>query len=89
MRYAKRKTPIALYVGDRDEYFSTASVKNTERVLKSAGFPATLNMLEGRRHSYMDVPDDFHATVWSFLKANALTDLPKFAPYRLTSPIGP
>lgn len=89
MEYAKRRIPIALYVGDKDEYFSLASVRNTERVLKSAGFPATLTVLEGRRHSYLDVPDDFHDTVWSFLKTNALTDLPTFVPYRLTSSIDP
>ena len=89
MQYAERRIPIALYVGDQDEYFPLASVKNTERVLKSAGFPAALTLLAGRRHSYLDVPEDFHDTVWSFLKANALSGLPVFVPYRPTSPIGP
>jgi poly(3-hydroxybutyrate) depolymerase len=80
--YAKRKIPIAAYVGDKDEYFSVDSVQATERVLTQRGFPAELHLLSGRVHSYLDVPPDFHDAVWNFLKANALTDLPKYTPYR-------
>jgi poly(3-hydroxybutyrate) depolymerase len=80
--YAKRKIPIAAFVGDKDEYFSLDSIKETERILTQRGFPAELHLLPGRVHSYMDVPADFHDTVWNFLKTNALTDLPKYAPYR-------
>jgi dienelactone hydrolase len=80
--YAKRRIPIGIYVGDKDEYFPAASVRATEAILTQRGFPATLNLLEGRKHSYMDVPDGFNDTVWRFLSANALSDLPKYAPYR-------
>jgi len=80
--YAKRKLPIASYVGDKDEYFSVESVQNTERILTQRGFPAQLHLLPGRVHSYMDVPADFHDTAWTFLRASVLIDLPKYAPYR-------
>jgi poly(3-hydroxybutyrate) depolymerase len=80
--YARRKIPIAMYVGDKDEYFSVDSVRATENLLKQRGFPAELNLLPGRVHAYSDVPADFQDTVWDFLKANALTDIPKYAPYR-------
>jgi len=80
--YAKRKIPIAAYVGDKDEYFSVDSVQATESLLKQRGFPAELHLLPGRVHAYSDVPADFHDTVWNFLKANALADIPKYAPYR-------
>lgn len=80
--YAKRKIPIAAYVGDKDEYFSVVSVQATESILKQRGFPSELHLLPGRVHAYSDVPADFHDTVWSFLKANALIDIPKYAPYR-------
>jgi poly(3-hydroxybutyrate) depolymerase len=81
--YAKRKIPIAAYIGDKDEYFSLDSVQETERILTQRGFPAELHLLPGRVHAYSDVPPDFHDTVWNFLKASALVDLPKYAPYRL------
>jgi poly(3-hydroxybutyrate) depolymerase len=80
--YAKRKIPIAMYVGDKDEYFSVESVQATENILKQRGIPAELNLLPGRIHAYSDVPADFHDTVWNFLKTNALIDIPKYAPYR-------
>jgi poly(3-hydroxybutyrate) depolymerase len=80
--YARRKIPVAAYVGDKDEYFSVASVQATENLLKQRGIPAELHLLPGRVHAYSDVPADFHDTVWNFLKANALIDIPKYAPYR-------
>jgi len=80
--YARRKIPVAAYVGDRDEYFSVESVQATENLLKQRGIPAELHLLPGRVHAYSDVPADFHDTVWNFLKGNALIDIPKFAPYR-------
>lgn len=81
--YARRKIPIAMYVGDEDEYFSVGSVQATERALAQRGLPVELHLLAGRRHAYTDVPDDFNGTVWKFLKANSLADAPKFTPYRL------
>lgn len=80
--YTKRKIPIAMYVGDKDEYFPVESVQATASILKQRGIPAELHLLPGRVHAYSDVPADFHDTVWDFLKANALTDIPKYAPYR-------
>jgi len=80
--YAKRKIPVAAYVGDKDEYFSVESVQDTERVLTQHGIPAELHLLPGGIHAYSEVPKDFHDTVWNFLKPNALIDIPKYAPYR-------
>jgi poly(3-hydroxybutyrate) depolymerase len=83
MDYARRKIPVAMFVGDKDEYFSVGSAQSTERILTQRGIPAELHLLPGRVHSYLDVPPDFHDTVWSFLKANALGDPVRYAPYRL------
>jgi poly(3-hydroxybutyrate) depolymerase len=80
--YARRKIPVAAYVGDEDEYFSVESLQDTQRVLTQHGIAAELHLLPGRVHAYSDVPADFHDTVWRFLKANALIDIPKYAPYR-------
>jgi hypothetical protein len=71
-----------MWVGDRDEYFSLPSVRSTERVLVEAGFPAELNILDGRRHSYLDVPADFHDRVWKFLSSHTLDGPAKYAEYR-------
>jgi poly(3-hydroxybutyrate) depolymerase len=81
--YAKRRIPVAAYVGDKDEYFSLSSVQETQRVLAQRGFPAELHVLPGRVHAYTGVPADFHDAVWNFLKGNVMTDLPRYTPYRL------
>jgi poly(3-hydroxybutyrate) depolymerase len=80
--FATRKIPISMWVGDQDEYFSMPSVHTTEHVLVEAGFPAELNVLPGRRHSYKDVPADFHDRVWKFLNSHALDGPPRYAEYR-------
>lgn len=79
--FARRRIPIAFYVGDLDEYFPLASVRNTERLLRDAGFPAELTVLPGRHHSLQDVPEGFLDTVWTFLKGHALSDVPRYADY--------
>jgi poly(3-hydroxybutyrate) depolymerase len=80
--FATRKIPIAMWVGDQDEYFSTASVHATQHVLTGAGFPAELHLLDGRRHSYKDVPGDFHDRVWAFLSSHVLDGAPRYVEYR-------
>ena len=82
LNFAQRKIPIAFAVGDLDEYFPLASVKNTERLLTEAGFPAELTVLPGRHHSLKDVPDGYLDTVWNFLKGHALSDVPRYAEYK-------
>jgi predicted esterase len=81
--YARRKIPIGIWVGDKDEYFSLGSVENTQRLLIHSGFPAQLTVLRGRHHSILDVPADFNASVWAFVKAQSLPGDPTFARYRL------
>lgn len=81
MALARRKIPIAMWVGDQDEYFPMRALHDTERVLTGAGFPAELHILDGRRHSYLDVPVDFHDQVWAFFKTRVLSDTPRYADY--------
>ena len=82
MDAATRKIPVAMWVGDQDEDFSLPSVRNTQHVLSEAGFPAELHLLDGRRHSYLDVPADIHDQVWSFLSSHALDGPPRYAEYK-------
>ncbi len=36
---AQRKTPIAIYIGDHDQFFTVASVLKTRDLLLKSGFP--------------------------------------------------
>jgi poly(3-hydroxybutyrate) depolymerase len=79
--YATRKIPISIHVGDRDEYFSLKSVRHTAAVLQDAGFPVEIDILDGRKHSILDVPPGFNDKVWAFLKSHALDGPARYAEY--------
>jgi poly(3-hydroxybutyrate) depolymerase len=79
--YAKRKIPVSISVGDQDVYFSLDAVRNTQRILTLGGFPVEANILKNGLHRYSDVPADFNAKVWDFLKRNTLSGDPKYADY--------
>ncbi len=87
MDYAKRKIPVSISIGDKDEYFSMESVQNTQRVLTLRGFPIAVNILKDRVHRYSDVPADFNAGVWNFLRSNVLPGDPKYADYYYRQPL--
>jgi predicted esterase len=78
---AKRKTPIAIFVGDVDEYFPLDSVKKTEELLKSNQFPVQVTVMKGHNHWYYDLAPDINRNAWAFLKQHSLNAEPKFTEY--------
>src|ERR1044071_5138652 len=78
---AKRKIPIAIFVGDVDQYFPLDSVKKTEELLKSNQFPVQVTVMKGHDHWYYDLAPDINRNAWAFLKQQSLTAEPKFTQY--------
>jgi len=78
---AKRKTPIAIFVGDVDQYFPMDSVKKTEELLKSNQFPVQVTVMKGHDHWYYDLAPDINRNAWAFLKQHSLDAEPKFTQY--------
>ena len=81
VQLAKRKTPIAIFVGDVDQYFPIDSVKKTEEVLKSNQFPVQVTVMKGHDHWYYDLAPSINRNAWAFLKQHALNAEPKFTEY--------
>jgi poly(3-hydroxybutyrate) depolymerase len=69
---AQRKTPIAIYIGDVDQYFSVDSVRKTRDLLRKAGFPVHYVELDHHDHNYYARSDEINADAWKFLKENSL-----------------
>ena len=65
---AKRKTPIAIYIGDHDQFFSQDSVRATRDLLAKAGFPVHYVELSHHDHNYYVRADEINADAWEFLK---------------------
>ncbi len=69
---AKRKTPIAIYIGDRDEFFSVERVRKTRDLLINAGFPVHYTELKKHGHDYYYLSDQINEDAWNFLKNKQL-----------------
>ena len=70
--YARRKIPIAIFIGDKDEYFPLFAVRKTQSALEQAGHPVSVTVIAGHRHPYSEVALEVNRNAWQFMKANRL-----------------
>jgi predicted esterase len=78
---AKRKTPLAIIVGDRDPFFPVSHVRATEAALKGRGFDITVTLMGGHDHWYYDLAPGINRDAWAFLGRRALDAEPKYEAY--------
>ena len=71
---AQRKIPIAIYIGDHDQFFSQASVRKTRDLLQKAGFPVHYVELDNHDHNYYALAGEINADAWKFLKEKRLPE---------------
>jgi predicted esterase len=69
---AKRKTPIAIYIGDRDQFVPVSRALQTRDLLVKAGFPVHYVELKGHDHNYYALADSINADAWKFLSEQRL-----------------
>ncbi len=84
MDYAKRKIPLAIFVGDRDAFFPFNDVVATRDALKAKGFEVELTKIANHDHWYYDLAPKINQSAWDFLKAHSLAAEPRYQPYQLT-----
>ncbi len=78
---AKRRIPVAIFVGDRDAFFPLDSVRATEKSLKERAFPVEVNVMSGHTHWYYDRASEINRNAWEFLKKHELARDPRFEEY--------
>lgn len=78
MRDARRKIPIAIWVGTRDPFFSVESVRKTRDALTAGGFPVQVTEMPGHDHWYYDLAPKINEVAWQFLKQYELPSAPRF-----------
>ena len=79
LAHAKRKTSVAIIVGDRDAFFFVSDVRATEAALKERGHEVEVTVVKGHNHWYYDRASEFNRDAWDFLKGKALGADPKYA----------
>jgi poly(3-hydroxybutyrate) depolymerase len=81
LAHARRKIPIAVFIGDRDEFFPIDAVQETVAAFRKAGHPVQLTILPGQRHTYHHVAARLNPAVWEFLQASELPSEPYYQQY--------
>jgi predicted esterase len=81
IEYAKRKIPLAIFVGDRDAFFPLTSVKATNDALRARGFPMEVTIIKNHDHWYYDLAQEINRNAWEFLQGHELNEDPKYAEY--------
>ena len=80
---ARRKIPMAIWVGTADPLFPLAVVRQTRDVLNAQGFDLKLTEIAHHTHDYYGAAGRINAQVWAFLKEHRLASAPRFQPYQL------
>ena len=70
--YARRKIPIAIFIGDRDEYFPLFAVRKTQKALERAGHRVSVTVIPGHSHAYSQVAAEVNRSAWEFMKDTRL-----------------
>ena len=80
--YAKRKIPLAIVVGDRDQFFRLSAVRGTSERLKAKGFEVEMTVIQGHDHRYDDVAPEINEQLWNYLKKYELSEEPEYQEYQ-------
>jgi poly(3-hydroxybutyrate) depolymerase len=75
---AARKTPIAMWVGTKDDLFPLPVVRATRDALKAGGFAPELTEISGHTHWYYDRAPQINRSVWAFLRQHSLLAEPRY-----------
>jgi poly(3-hydroxybutyrate) depolymerase len=79
---ARRKIPIAIFVGTNDKVFPLPVVRATRDALNARGFKAELTEIKDHTHWYYDRAPEINRSVWAFLKVHELGAEPKYQQHR-------
>ena len=66
LQRASRKIPIAIYMGDHDQFFTVAQAQATRDLLAANGFPVQLTIFPNLDHNYTAVANTVNPDVWNF-----------------------
>ena len=78
---ARRKIPVWITIGDRDQFFTMKDVTQTEAALRNGGIPVVLTIIKGHDHAYADVAPSVNRAAWAFLAPIELSQPPVFVSY--------
>jgi|SRR5208283_1467822 len=69
---AQRTTPIAIYIGDHDQYFSVKQAQATRDRLVANGFPVHFVVIPNQDHNYAAASAAVNSDAWQFMSQYSL-----------------
>jgi poly(3-hydroxybutyrate) depolymerase len=78
---ARRKIPMAIWVGTDDRFFSIPQVRATRDALNAQGFNTDLTEISGHTHDYYGSSSAINKQAWEFLKSKRLDQDPQYQDY--------
>ena len=66
VNHAVRKTPIAIYIGDHDQFFTLAETRSTRDFLLANGFPVHYTEYVNQDHNYGLISAKVNSDFWSY-----------------------
>jgi poly(3-hydroxybutyrate) depolymerase len=79
---AKRKIPLAIWVGTVDASFPLEVVRATRDAMNERGFAVQLTEIPNHDHWYYDLAPKINKEAWEFLKKYELPEDPHFEQYQ-------
>jgi poly(3-hydroxybutyrate) depolymerase len=70
--FARRKMPILIFSGDKDQTITIESTRWTRDLLLARGFSVEFVELKGHDHHYDAVADKINPEIWKFLSRHSL-----------------
>jgi predicted esterase len=80
--HATRKIPLAIFIGDRDQFYPIDVVRAVNTALQKRGFSVLYEEIQGHDHSYKAVAPKINEDIWSFYSANPLPADPRYIHYK-------
>ena len=81
IEHARRKTPIAIWVGSHDPLFPVHAVRATQATLNKQGFAVVVKEMPDHTHNYYNRAPDINRQAWQFLETHRLDEDPKYRRY--------
>ena len=69
---AERKTPVAIYIGDRDQFIPLARTRQTRDLLLKENFAVHYVEIKKHDHNYYAISESINADAWTFLRDKML-----------------
>lgn len=67
VQQARRKTPIAIYIGDHDQFFTLAQTRATRDLLVANGFPVHYVEIPNQDHNYGAISGWVNQDAWKYM----------------------